>query len=162
MEYFIHPVYDIRSSLLFILLLRREVRIKPLMKETRRVWKPPVLSFMNFVGVCQVKHLKKVFTAMLFVVGSGFLLYSGIVFLADGLTGYSLLPDHKLLHALILLSGGLVSATIRNHSMRKNGAFERMKKRGRGRTRKVFAGNTLTVIYFIYACICSIANVLVV
>lgn len=126
------------------------------------VWKYTYIKFYKFRQCLLGKTLAGDYTAMLFVVELDFCLYSGIVFLIDGLTGYNLIPCHELLYVLILLGGGFILWMIRNHSMCKNGAFERIKKRGRGRTQKVFVGNTLVAVCFIYACFCSIVNVLVV
>ena len=121
------------------------------------VWKYTYIKFYQF----RRETLAGDYTAMLFVVELDFCVYSGIVFLIDGLTGYNLIPCYGLLYVLILLGGGFILWMIRNHSLRKNGAFERI-KRGGGRTQKVFVGNTLAAVCFIYACICSLVNVFVV
>ena len=54
------------------------------------------IKFYKFRRCLLGKTLAEDFTSLLFVVGLDFLLYSGIVFLTDGLTGYNLLPDHNL------------------------------------------------------------------
>lgn len=86
---------------------------------------------------------------MLFVVELDFCVYSGIVFLTDGLTGYNFLPDHKLLCTLILLSGFFVFWMIRNHFMCKNGAFERIKKEVEEESRK-FLWGTLSLLFVLF------------
>ena len=66
------------------------------------------IKFYKFRRCLLGKTLAEDFTSLLFVVGLDFLLYSGIVFLTDGLTGYNLLPDHEFLFTFILLSGSFV------------------------------------------------------
>ena len=88
------------------------------------VWKYTYIKFYQF----RRETLAGDYTAMLFVVELDFCVYSGIVFLIDGLTGYNLIPCYGLLYVLILLGGGFILWMIRNHSLRKNGAFERIKK----------------------------------
>ena len=86
---------------------------------------------------------------MLFVVELDFCVYSGIVFLTDGLTGYNLLPDHEFLFTLILLSGFFVFWMIRNHSLRKNGTFERIKKEVEEEPRKLLWG-MLSLLFILF------------
>lgn len=84
------------------------------------VWKYTYIKFYKFRRSLLGETLAADFTSLLFVVGLDFLLYSGIVFLTDGLTGYHLLPDHKPLYTLIFLCGGFVLWMIHNHALRKN------------------------------------------
>ena len=92
------------------------------------VWKYTYIKFYKFRRSLLGETLAADFTSLLFVVGLDFLLYSGIIFLTDGLTGYHLLPDHKPLYTLIFLCGGFILWMIHNHTLRKKGAFERIKK----------------------------------
>ena len=96
------------------------------------------------------KTLAEDFTSLLFVAGLDFLLYSGIVFLTDGLTGYHLLPDHKLLYTLIFLCGGFILWMVHNHTLRKNGAFERIKKEVEEEPRK-FLWGTLSLLFVLFS-----------
>lgn len=86
---------------------------------------------------------------MLFVVELDFCVYSGIVFLIDGLTGYNLLPNHKPLYTLIFLCGGFILWMIHNHTLRKNGAFERIKKEVEEEPRK-FLWGTLSLLFVLF------------
>ena len=113
------------------------------------VWKYIYIKFYKFRRCLLGKTLAEDYTAMLFVVELDFCIYSGIVFLIDGLTGYNFLPDHKLLCTLILLSGLFVFWMIRNHSMCKNGAFENIKKEVEEEPRK-FLWGTLSLLFIIF------------
>ena len=55
------------------------------------------IKFYKFRRCLLGKTLAEDFTSLLFVVGLDFLLYSGIVFLTDGLTGYNV-SSQKLAH----------------------------------------------------------------
>ena len=68
----------------------------------------------------------------------------------DGLTGYNLIPCYGLLYVLILLGGGFILWMIRNHSLRKNGAFERIKKEVEEEPRK-FLWGTLSLLFVLFA-----------
>ena len=67
----------------------------------------------------------------------------------DGLTGYNLIPCYGLLYVLILLGGGFILWMIRNHSLRKNGAFERIKKEVEEEPRK-FLWGTLSLLFVLF------------
>ena len=113
------------------------------------VWKYTYIKFYKFHQCLLGETLAGDYTAMLFVVELDFCVYSGIVFLTDGLTGYNLIPDHELLFILILLSGFFVFWMIRNHSMCKNGAFENIKKEVEEEPRKLLWG-TLSLLFIIF------------
>lgn len=114
------------------------------------VWKYTYIKFYKFRQRLLGKTLAGDYTAMLFVVELDFCVYSGIVFWADGLTGYNLLPDHELLYILILLSGGFIFWMIRNHSLRKNGVFEHIKKEVEEEPRK-FLWGILSLLFVLFA-----------
>lgn len=109
------------------------------------VWKYTYIKFYQF----RRETLAGDYTAMLFVVELDFCVYSGIVFLIDGLTGYNLIPCYGLLYVLILLGGGFILWMIRNHSLRKNGAFERIKKEVEEEPRK-FLWGTLSLLFVLF------------
>lgn len=113
------------------------------------VWKYTYIKFYKFRQCLLGETLAGDYTAMLFVVELDFCVYSGIVFLTDGLTGYNLIPDHELLFILILLSGFFVFWMIRNHSICKNGAFENIKKEVEEEPRKLLWG-TLSLLFIIF------------
>ena len=113
------------------------------------VWKYTYIKFYKFRQCLLGKTLAGDYTAMLFVVELDFCVYSGIVFLTDGLTGYNLLPDHEFLFTLILLSGFFVFWMIRNHSLRKNGTFERIKKEVEEEPRK-FLWGMLSLLFILF------------
>ena len=114
------------------------------------VWKYTYIKFYKFRRWMLGKTLAEDFTSLLFVAGPDFLLYSGIVFLTDGLTGYHLLPDHKPLYTLIFLCGGFILWMIHNHTLRKNGAFERIKKEVEEEPRK-FLWGTLSLLFVLFS-----------
>ena len=109
------------------------------------VWKYTYIKFYQF----RRETLAGDYTAMLFVVELDFCVYSGIVFLIDGLTCYNLIPFFGLLYVLILLGGGFILWMIRNHSLRKNGAFERIKKEVEEEPRK-FLWGTLSLLFVLF------------
>ena len=74
------------------------------MPNDMNVWKYTYIKFYQF----RRETLAGDYTAMLFVVELDFCVYSGIVFLIDGLTGYNLIPCYGLLYVLILLGGGFI------------------------------------------------------
>ena len=113
------------------------------------VWKYTYIKFYKFRRCLLGETLAGDYTAMLFVVELDFCVYSGIVFLTDGLTGYNLLPDHEFLFTFILLSGSFVFWMIRNHSMCKNGAFERIKKEVEEEPRK-FLWEMLSLLFILF------------
>lgn len=113
------------------------------------VWKYTYIKFYKFRQCLLGKTLAGDYTAMLFVVELDFCVYSGIVFLIDGLTGYNLIPCYGLLYVLILLGGGFILWMIRNHSLRKNGAFERIKKEVEEEPRK-FLWGTLSLLFVLF------------
>ena len=88
--------------------------------------------------------------AMLFVASLDCLFYFGVVTLIDGVTGYHLLPKHKLLYALLFIGGALIIETIRNRTMCKKGEFERVRKEVEEEPRK-FLWGTLSLLYVVLA-----------
>lgn len=88
--------------------------------------------------------------AMSFVSLLDSLFYWGGVTFMDGFTGYHLLPDHKLLYVLLFFSGAIIIDRLRNRTMCKKGAFERIKKEVEGEPRKFFWG-TLSLLYILSA-----------
>ena len=113
------------------------------------VWKYIYIKFYKFRRCLLGETLAGDFTSLLFVVGLDFLLYSGFVFLTDGLTGYHLLPAHKPLYTLIFLCGGFVLWMIHNHAMRKNGAFGCIKKEVEEEPRKLLWG-MLSLLFILF------------
>ena len=104
------------------------------------VWKYTYIKFYQF----RRETLAGDYTAMLFVVELDFCVYSGIVFLIDGLTGYNLIPCYGL-----LLGGGFILWMIHNHTLRKNGTFERIKKEVEEEPRK-FLWGTLSLLFVLF------------
>ena len=88
------------------------------------------------------------YAAMLFVTSLDCLFYFGVVTLTDGVTGYHLLPKHKLLYALLFIGGGLIIETIRNRTMCKKGVFERVRKEVEEEPRKFLWGTLYSIIRF--------------
>lgn len=127
-----------------------EIDCKNKIEDTQmNVRKYTYIKFYKFRRCLLGKTLAEDFTSLLFVVGLDFLLYSGIVFLTDGLTGYNLLPDHKPLYTLIFLCGGFILWMVHNHTLRKKGAFERIKKEVEEEPRKFLCG-TLSLLFILF------------
>ena len=114
------------------------------------VWKYTYIQFFKIrrrvIGECGADD----FAAMLFVVLLDCLFYLGIVVLADAFTGYHLLPEHKLLEIILFLGGAFIIGGIRNRSMCKGGAFDRIRKEVEAEPRKMLWG-ILSLLYILSA-----------
>jgi hypothetical protein len=114
------------------------------------IWKYIYIKFYQFRRWMLGKTLGEDYAAMLFVASLDCLFYWGIVTFTDGFIGYRLLPNHKPLYALLFIGGALIIAKVRNRSMCKNGAFERIKKEVEEEPRKMFWG-TLSLLFILFA-----------
>ncbi len=114
------------------------------------VWKYIYINFFKIrrkiIGKCGADE----FAAMLFVVLLDCLFYWGIVNLVDSFTGYHLVPQYEFLYAILFLAGAFIFGCIRNRSMCKEGAFERIKKEVEGEPRK-FLWGALSLLYILSA-----------
>ena len=114
------------------------------------VWKYIYIKFFKFRRWLLGETLGEDFAAMLFVVLLDCLFYLGIVVLADAFTGYHLLPEHKLLEIILFLGGAFIIGGIRNRSMCKGGAFDRIRKEVEAEPRKMLWG-ILSLLYILSA-----------
>ena len=87
---------------------------------------------------------------MLFVALLDCLFYWGVINFADAFTGYHLLPGHKLLEIILFLGGTFIIGGIRNRSMCKGGAFDRIRKEVEAEPRKMLWG-ILSLLYILSA-----------
>ena len=127
-----------------------EIDCKNKIEDTQmNVRKYTYIKFYKFRRCLLGETLAGDYTAMLFVVELDFCVYSGIVFLTDGLTGYNLLPEHKPLYTLIFLCGGFILWMVHNHTLRKKGVFERIKKEVEEEPRK-FLWGTLSLLFILF------------
>ena len=114
------------------------------------VWKYTYIQFFKIrrrvIGECGADD----FAAMLFVVLLDCLFYLGIVVLADAFTGYHWLPEHKLLEIILFLGGAFIIGGIRNRSLCKGGAFDRIRKEVEAEPRKMLWG-ILSLLYILSA-----------
>ena len=100
------------------------------------VWKYIYIKFYKFRQCLLGKTLAGDYTAMLFVVELDFCLYSGIVFLIDRVFVYTYFTKW-------------IFWMIRNHSLRKNGTFERIKKEVEEEPRK-FLWGMLSLLFILF------------
>ncbi len=114
------------------------------------VWKYIYIKFYEFRRWMLGKTLGEAYAAMLFVASLDCLFYWGVVTLADGFTGYHLLPKHKPLYAILFIGGALIIEKIRKRSMCKEGVFERTKKEVEEEARK-FLWGTLSLLFILFA-----------
>ena len=114
------------------------------------VWKYIYIKFFKFRRWLLGETLGEDFAAMLFVVLLDCLFYLGIVVLADAFTGYHLLPEHKLLEIILFIGGAFIIGGIRNRSMCKGGAFDRIRKEVEAEPRKMLWG-ILSLLYILSA-----------
>ena len=114
------------------------------------VWKYTYIQFFKIrrrvIGECGADD----FAAMLFVVLLDCLFYLGIVVLADAFTGYHLVPQYEFLYAILFLAGAFIFGCIRNRSLCKGGAFERIRKKVEAEPRKMLWG-ILSLLYILSA-----------
>ena len=88
------------------------------------------------------------YAAMLFVALFDVLLFFGIMLLIDKLANDILLTKYEPLFFAIYISGALTIKWLRDRSMCKNGAFERIKKEVESEPNKL-KWNILSVLYII-------------
>ena len=113
------------------------------------VWKYSYIKFYEFRRLMLGKTLGEDYAAMLFVALFDVLIYFGILILIDRLTGNVLSnADEPLFFALYLL-GMLTIEGLRNRSMCKNGAFERIKKEVEEEPQKL-KWSILSILYMIF------------
>ena len=92
------------------------------------VWKYIYIKFYEFRRWMLGKTLGEDYAAMLFVALFDVLIYFGILILIDRLTGNVLSNAYEPLFFALYILGMLTIERLRNRSMCKNGAFERIKK----------------------------------
>ena len=114
------------------------------------VWKYTYIQFFKKRRRVIGKDGADDYAAMLFVALLDCLFYWGVITFADAFTGYHLLPEHKLLEIILFLGGAFIIGGIRNRSMCKGGAFDRIRKEVEAEPRKML-WNTLSLLYILSA-----------
>ena len=95
------------------------------------------------------KTLGEDYAAMLFVALFDVLIYFGILILIDRLTGNVLSNAYEPLFFALNILGMLTIERLRNRSMCKNGAFERIKKEVEEEPQKL-KWSILSILYMIF------------
>ena len=114
------------------------------------VWKYIYIKFFKFRRWLLGETLGEDFAAMLFVVLLDCLFYWGIINLVDAFTGYHLVPQYEFLYAILFLAGAFIFGCIRNRSLCKGGAFDRIRKEVEAEPRKMLWG-ILSLLYILSA-----------
>ena len=113
------------------------------------VWKYIYIKFYEFRRWMLGKTLGEDYAAMLFVALSDVLIYFGILILIDRLTGNVLSNAYEPLFFALYILGMLTIERLRNRSMCKNGAFERIKKEVEEEPQKL-KWSILSILYMIF------------
>lgn len=108
-----------------------------------------ILSFINFVDGGLGKTLGEDYAAMLFVASFDVLLYFGMLILIDKWVDNVLSIKYEPLYFALYLLGMFTIERLRNRSMCKNGAFERIKKEVENEPEKLKWG-LLSILYMIF------------
>lgn len=114
------------------------------------VWKHICIKFYEFRRSLLGKTLGEDYAAMLFVASFDVLLYFGIIILIDKGADNVLSIKYEPLYFALYLLGMLAIERLRNRSMCKNGAFERIKKEVENEPQKL-KWSILSVLYMIFA-----------
>ena len=113
------------------------------------VWKYIYIKFYEFRRWMLGKTLGEDYAAMLFVALFDVLIYFGILILIDRLTGNVLSNAYEPLIFALYILGMLTIERLRNRSMCKNGAFERIKKEVEEEPQKL-KWSILSILYMIF------------
>ena len=113
------------------------------------VWKYIYIKFYEFRRWMLGKTLGEDYAAMLFVALVDVLIYFGILILIDRLTGNVLSNAYEPLFFALYILGMLTIERLRNRSMCKNGAFERIKKEVEEEPQKL-KWSILSILYMIF------------
>jgi hypothetical protein len=113
------------------------------------VWKYIYIKFYEFRRWMLGKTLGEDYAAMLFVALFDVLIYFGILILIDRLTGNVLSNAYEPLFFALYILGMLTIERLRNRSMCKNGAFERIKKEVEEEPQKL-KWSILSILYMIF------------
>lgn len=116
------------------------------------VWKYIYIKFYEFRRWMLGKTLGEDYAAMLFVALFDVLIYFGILILIDRLTDKILSVKYEPLFFALYLLGMLVIERLRNRSMCKKGAFERIIKEVEEEPQKLKWG-ILSILYMIFVII---------
>ena len=113
------------------------------------VWKYIYIRFYEFRRWLLGKTLGEDYAAMLFVASLDILLYLGVIILIDNLMDNVLSIKYEPLYFALYLLGMFTIERLRNRSMCKNGAFERIKKEVENEPEKLKWG-LLSILYMIF------------
>ncbi len=113
------------------------------------VWKYIYIKFYQFRRWLLGKTLGEDFAAMLFVVFLDMFLYLGILILIDRLVDNVLLKKYEPFFLTLYALGTLTIGWLRNRSMCKDGAFERIKKEVDKESQKL-KWSILSILYIIF------------
>ncbi len=92
------------------------------------------------------------YAAMLFVASLDILLYLGVIILIDNLMDNALSIKYEPVFFALYVSGILVIERLRNRSMCKGGAFERIKKEVENEPQKL-KWSILSILYVIFVAV---------
>ncbi|MFT0388635.1 hypothetical protein ACMSEF_03510 [Bacteroides thetaiotaomicron] len=113
------------------------------------VWKYIYIKFYKFRRWGLGKTLGEDYAAMLFVASFDVLLYFGMLILIDKWVDNVLSIKYEPLYFALYLLGMFTIERLRNRSMCKNGAFERIKKEVENEPEKLKWG-LLSILYMIF------------
>lgn len=113
------------------------------------VWKYIYIEFYKFRRWGLGKTLGEDYAAMLFVASFDVLLYFGILILIDKWVDNVLSIKYEPLYFALYLLGMFTIERLRNRSMCKNGAFERIKKEVENEPSKL-KWSLLSILYMIF------------
>lgn len=113
------------------------------------VWKYIYIKFYKFRQCGLGKTLGEDYAAMLFVASFDVLLYFGMLILIDKWVDNVLSIKYEPLYFALYLLGMFTIERLRNRSMCKNGAFERIKKEVEEEPRK-FLWGTLSLLFVLF------------
>ena len=113
------------------------------------VWKYIYIRFYEFRRWLLGKTLGEDYAAMLFVASLDILLYLGVIILIDNLMDNVLSIKYEPVFFALYASGILVIERLRNRSMCKGGAFERIKKEVENEPQKL-KWSILSILYVIF------------
>lgn len=116
------------------------------------VWKYICIKFYEFRRWMLGKTLGEDYAAMLFVALFDVLIYFGILILIDRLTDNVLSVQYEPLFFALYILGILTIERLRNRSMCKRGAFERIIKEVEEEPQK-FKWGILSILYMIFVVI---------
>ena len=113
------------------------------------VWKYIYIKFYKFRRWGLGKTLGEGYAAMLFVASFDVLLYFGILILIDKSVDKVLSKEYEPLYFAFYMLGMLTIERLRNRTMCKNGAFERIKEEVENEPQKL-KWSILSILYMIF------------